>query len=416
MNKNFKDFKDFPDHYWLRGPVVLTEETMDYLCLEIKSGKIISINKIIPQSQNHPVFIPIYDFSSDYYLIPGFIDLHIHGAMGFDVMDGSLEALEKISEALVKEGTTAYLATTMTDSESKISQALINIAEFKKFKNKNLNLKNLKSSGAEILGVHLEGPFISPNRMGAQNPEFIRAPEINIFKKFQDLAEGQIKLVTMAPEVPGASEFIKYLCEMGVVVSIGHSDANFLEAKKSIDSGVTHCTHLYNAMSSFHHRTPGVAVAVLGDDRVRAELIADGIHVDPNVLALTLKIKTAEQLVLVTDAMRAKCLSEGEYDLGGQKVFVKSGAARLASGVLAGSVLTLNKAFSNIQDYTGCSLKDAVKMASENPAKQLGIFDKKGSIKINKDADLVLIDKAGQIHATFCQGNLVYLRDREIER
>lgn len=405
------------EHYWIRGPLVLTEECLDFLCLEIKQGKIVQIAKQIPEVylDSNLKNTKIVDFSSELYLIPGFIDLHIHGAMGFDVMDGSIEALDQISQALVKEGTTAYLATTMTESESKISQALKNIAEFKKnYKNK--NYENNKIIGAEILGVHLEGPFISPSRMGAQNPEFIKNPDINLFKKFQDLSEDQIKLVTVAPEVCGASEFIKYLCQMGVVVSIGHSDANFSESKKAIDSGVSHCTHLYNAMSSFHHRNPGVVVAVLGDDRVRAELIADGIHVDPAVLALTLKIKTPDKLLLVTDAMRAKCLSDGEYDLGGQKVFVKSGAARLASGVLAGSVLTLNKAFSNIQDYTGCSLQEAVKMASENPAKQLGIFDQKGSIKINKDADLVLIDQAGRIHATFCHGQLVYLLKQENKR
>ncbi len=393
------------DHYWIRGPQVLTEEGLDFFCLEIKQGKIIQIAKAISynshNSHNFNNPIPIYDLPSDLYLIPGLIDLHIHGAMGFDVMDGSREALSQISQALVKQGTTAYLATTMTESEEKISQALQNIADFKKN-------KNSKITGAEILGVHLEGPFISPNRMGAQNPEFIKKPDIDLFKKFQDLAQGEIKLVTIAPEVPGAQELIKYLTQTGVVSSIGHSDANFSESKQAIDLGVSHCTHLYNAMSSFHHRTPGVAVAVLGDERVRAELIADGIHVDPEVLKLTLKIKTAEQLLLVTDAMRAQCLCDGEYDLGGQKVWVKQGAARLASGVLAGSVLTLNQAFFNMQNYTGCSLKEAVKMASENPAKQLGIFDRKGSIKIGKDADLVLLDAKASVRATLCLGQWVY--------
>lgn len=384
-------------HYWIRGPWVVLPSGIDRVCLEIKQGKIIQIARSVPSQA-----VLIKDYPKEFFLIPGLIDLHIHGSVGFDTMDGTPEALKKISQNLIKTGTTAYLATTMTESPSRIEQALKNIAEFK-------NLQVQKPElGAEVLGCHLEGPFISADRMGAQNPEFIQKPNIALFKSWQNLAQGSIKLVTLAPEVSGMIEFVDYLVKSGVVVSVGHSDASFVDTKKAIDHGVTHCTHLYNAMSAFHHRKPGVALAVLEDSRVRAELIADGIHVDPAVLNFTVKTKGASHLVLVTDAMRAQCLKDGEYDLGGQKVVVNAGAARLAegssAGALAGSVLTLSQAFSNIQKFAGCGLESAVKMGSENPAKQLNIFDHKGSIEVGKDADLVVINAKAEVQATLCRG------------
>ncbi len=390
------------DHYWIRGPWVVLELGIERGCLEIKNGKIIQIAQKIPA--NISANILIKEYSPELYLIPGMIDLHIHGSLGFDVMDGTPEALKIISQNLIKTGTTAYLATTMTESVSTIEKALINIGDYR--------VNQIPEWGAEILGAHLEGPFISPSRMGAQNPGFIHKPDINLFKHWQVISNQSIRLVTLAPEVEGALELVKYLSETGVVASVGHSDASFAQAKKSMDCGVTHCTHLYNAMSSFHHRTPGVALAVLEDSRVRAELIADGIHVDPAVISFTLKTKGAAGLVLVTDAMRAQCLKDGAYDLGGQKVDVKNGAARLSegksAGALAGSVLKLNEAFANIQKFSGCGILAAVKMCCENPAKQLGVFNQKGSININKDADLVVLDAKANVLATICRGLELY--------
>ena len=398
---------NLPMHFAIVGPEILTETGLQRGVLEIDAGYIKNIHASV---ESLPKGLFILNYPENYYLLPGMIDLHIHGSFGFDTMDGSEDALSQISQSLAKKGTTGYLATTMTAPPNLIEQVL---AAVKIYKENNIQ------TGAELLGVHLEGPFISPNRMGAQNAEYIQKPNIKLFKKWQEISGNNIRLVTIAPEVEGAWDLIKYLKDTGVTVSLGHTDASCKVALQAIDHGATHCTHLYNAMSALHHRTPGVALAVLKDSRVRAELIADGIHVAPEMLDLTLKIKTSEKLVLVTDAMRAQCLGEGEYDLGGQKVWVKNNSARLASGVLAGSVLTLDQAFFNIRDFTGCDLKDAVKMACENPAKQIGVFDQRGSIKIGKKADLVLLgsenaeglknlkaQSAQKIQAVFCRGKL----------
>lgn len=376
---------------WIRGPKVVTPEGVINACVEIESGKIASIASEVPSSAK------TLDFDSGTFLIPGFIDCHIHGAAGADVMDASVDALQKIRKALAKRGTTSFLATTMTQTNDAIEKALATVA--------NVRAEQTSQDGAEILGVHLEGPFISPDKMGAQNPDFIQSPDLTVFKKWQSVAGDAIRLVTLAPEVPAAHEMIKGLVEMGVVVSIGHSNADFNMAIASFDEGVTHATHLYNAMSGFDHREPGVAAAVLADDRVQAELICDGVHVCPQMLSTTVKLKGVSHLLLVTDAMRAACSSEGEYDLGGQKVLVKDGAARLENGALAGSVLTMDEAFANIQHFGKIGLMDAVEMGCVNPAKQCRIYDKKGSIEVNKDADLVVLDANFQVITTLCQGH-----------
>lgn len=336
-------------------------------------------------------------------VIPGMIDIHIHGTSGADVMDGEIAALETIVQALPQEGTTSFLATTMTQSDDNISKALKNAADF---------IQNYQKSGqSEVLGVHLEGPFVNPSMAGAQPVEFIIKPEIAVFEKWQQLAEGTIKLVTMAPEQQGGLELVQFLKQQGVVVSIGHSDAKFADVKKAISAGATQVTHLYNQMKGLHHREPGVVGAALLLDELYAELIVDGIHVCPEMIQLAYRNKKSEKLILITDSMRAKCLKNGNYDLGGQLVIVKDGTAVLQNGTLAGSVLKLKDAMKNMLHYCDCTLEDIIKMTSINPAKQLHISHRKGSIAVGKDADLVVLNNDYDVQMTFCRGVLAYQKE-----
>jgi len=336
-------------------------------------------------------------------VIPGMIDIHIHGTSGADVMDGEIATLETIVQALPQEGTTSFLATTMTQSDDNISKALKNAADF---------IQNYQKSGqSEVLGVHLEGPFVNPSMAGAQPVEFIIKPEIAVFEKWQQLAEGTIKLVTMAPEQQGGLELVQFLKQQGVVVSIGHSDAKFADVKKAISAGATQVTHLYNQMKGLHHREPGVVGAALLLDELYAELIVDGIHVCPEMIQLAYRNKKSEKLILITDSMRAKCLKNGNYDLGGQLVIVKDGTAVLQNGTLAGSVLKLKDAMKNMLHYCDCTLEDIIKMTSINPAKQLHISHRKGSIAVGKDADLVVLNNDYDVQMTFCRGVLAYQQE-----
>ncbi|BAU29083.1 N-acetylglucosamine 6-phosphate deacetylase [Aneurinibacillus soli] len=342
----------------------------------------------------------VFLFPQGYKLVPGFIDVHIHGAAGADVMDENLAALQTIASALPAEGTTSFLATTMTQEAKKIERALMNVREYRR--------TYMNPGQAEVLGVHLEGPFLSPQRAGAQPTRHMCHPDREQFQKWQEAADGAIRLVTMAPELPDALAFIRYLCESGVTVSVGHSDATSAQVKAAADAGATHATHLFNAMRGLHHREPGVAGAVLLDERIAAELIADGIHIVPEMVQLAWRMKGAEKLLLVTDAMRAKCLGSGTYELGGQQVNVQDGQAILADGTLAGSILRMGEAFANVQAFTGCTLADAVRMAAVNPAKQIGVFDRKGSIEPGKDADLVVLNERDEVVLTMCRGEVAY--------
>lgn len=344
----------------------------------------------------------IIDVPSTYKAVPGFIDVHIHGVNGADVMDATKEALDTMSSTLPKEGTTSFLATTMTQDTKEIEKALANVGEY---------LQGKQETGkAEIVGVHLEGPFVNPDKAGAQPLKHIIDPDLPLLKKWELLTNNMIKLVTLAPERPGGLEMVNYLSTHGIVASIGHSDATFEEVNKAIESGANHVTHLYNQMSGLHHREPGVVGSVFLRDELKAEIIVDGVHVRPEMVELAYKIKRKDGLLLITDSMRAKCLKNGEYDLGGQDVIVKDGKAVLADGTLAGSILKLGTALQNIITYTGCTLADAIEMASVNPAKQLNIFDRKGSLAIGKDADIVILDENLDVYMTFCRGELAFTK------
>lgn len=332
---------------------------------------------------------------------PGFIDIHIHGAAGHDVMDGTPEALNGLASALPKEGTTSFLATTMTQTDEAISAALQNIRAF-----------NAQDGQAEMLGIHLEGPFISDKRAGAQPIEHIITPSLPLFTKWQKLSGDQIRVVTMAPETATGSKFIKSLTDEGVTVSIGHSDATFEEVQTAVRCGARHVTHLYNQMSPLHHRKPGVVGAALLEDELSVEVIADFIHSHPSSVELAFRQKGAEKLILITDAMRAKGLSAGVYDLGGQDVQVTEKDARLADGTLAGSILTMEKAIQNVQSITRCGLKELVSMTSANAAKALGLSNK-GELKAGMDADIAIVDENFTVQLTICRGTIAYKKENQ---
>ncbi len=346
-----------------------------------------------------------YTFSKTCTLVPGMIDVHIHGASGADTMDATFEALDTIASTLPKEGTTSFLATTITQSTEAIEKALKNVADYIE--------AGQKSDHAEIVGVHLEGPFISKKKAGAQPLDHIAKPDHAQFDRFQALSGHRIKLITMAPEEEEGLELSRYLSQNGVVVSIGHSNATYQQVDEAIKAGASHVTHLYNGMSGLHHREPGVVGATLLRDELMAELIVDGIHTRPEVIDLTFQQKGKDQLVLITDAMRAKCLKDGTYDLGGQPVFVKDGKAVLENGSLAGSVLRMVDGFKNMLRFTKATIEEVVQMTSTNPAKELGIFDRKGSLAAGKEADLVVLDETQNVVMTFCKGIKAYAQGKE---
>lgn len=347
----------------------------------------------------------VFQLPPDCKMVPGFIDVHIHGADGADVMDATSEALAKMAAVLPKEGTTSFLATTITSTAQKIEQALMNANNY---------IDNHQQQGAaEILGIHLEGPFINPKRAGAQPIEDILLPDLSLFRSWQSKAGGHIKKVTLAPEIEGTQPLLAYLQEEKIIASIGHSDATFEEVGKSIESGVGSVTHLFNQMSGLHHREPGVVGAALLHDELSVEIIVDGLHIRPEAVKIAFQQKKAEGLVLITDSMRAKYAGEGKFDLGGQQVIVKDGLPKLENGSLAGSVLQMSDAIRNVMEFTGCSLMQAIEMASVNPARQLGL-DHKGSLAKGKDADVVILDHNFTVMMSFCKGLLAYERKENL--
>lgn len=328
----------------------------------------------------------------DCYLTPGFIDIHIHGAAGYDTMDASGKALNGISRALLKSGVTSFLATTMSMPVENIKAALEVIKEVAKY----------GTEGARVLGCHLEGPYLNKNYKGAQAEEDIIPPDLEIIKDYTDI----IKIVTMAPEKKSAEELIKYLKASNIVISIGHSEASYEEVMKARNLGLSHATHLFNAMVGLHHRKPGIIGTILSTD-MTCDLIADFIHIHPAVLSIVLKVKGADKIILITDQMMAGSMDEGEYDLGGQRVIVKDGAARLENGQLAGSILTMDQAVRNINKISDLSVEEIIRMATYNPACLLGKENEIGSIKKGLRADLVLMDKELRIKKVYVGGKLM---------
>lgn len=331
-------------------------------------------------------------------VLPGFIDRHVHGANSSDTMDGQLDALSNLSDSLAKEGTTSYLATTMTCSKEDIINSLSSVDKY-------INLN--REDGAELIGVHLEGPFISEKYIGAQPLKYVNDPDINLIKEYISSSGNKIKLITLAPEENGAIDFINAVTNMGVKVSVGHSDAGYDAITKAMEVGLNSVTHTFNAQRGVHHRELGVAGTALLLDELYAEVICDFIHLSIPALKLIVKCKPKDKLILITDSMRAKGLPDGESELGGQRVYVKNGEARLNNGALAGSVLKMNDAVKNLVSL-GVELTDAVDCASFNPAKSLNLDNEIGSIAVNKKANFAVVNENFEVIKTFRNGKVIF--------
>ena len=336
-----------------------------------------------------------------YIVVPGFIDSHIHGAGGADAMDATPLSLTTLSQTLLSEGTTSFLATTMTAEKEKLTKALKNVNEFMK----------KESEGARLLGVHLEGPFINEKYAGAQPHHLITKPNIELFDELNSCSGNNIKIVTLAPEVEGAEKLIAHLTKNNVVCSIGHSNAKYEDVTRAVKLGASSVTHTFNAQSPLHHREIGVVGSALLMNKLKTEIIADGLHISPAALQLLIKCKNKDDVILITDAMRAKGLNDGESELGGQKVIVCNGSARLVDGTLAGSVLKMNDAIKLLHFTLGVPLENAIDFASINAATRLSLDKEMGSIEKGKIADLTVLDKDLNVVMVFVNGKLKYSRE-----
>lgn len=331
-------------------------------------------------------------------LTPTFLDIHTHGAANHDVMEGTPEALGTISRFLASRGVGRFLATTVTAPIDKTLRSLEGIANV---------IESPAHGGATPIGIHLEGPFISHAKRGVHPPAHILPPDIALFDRFQQAARGHIRLMTIAPETPGATDLIAHAAKQGVKLSLGHSNATSPEAEAGIAAGATSATHTYNAMRPLDHRDPGILATVLDDDRLFAELICDGVHVAPELIRLWLKAKGADRAILVTDSMAATGMPDGTYTLGTFPVTVANGRAFAAEDeakgkfTLAGSVLTMDRAVANLQRFTGASLATAVRLASHNPATLLGLD---ANIVPGQPASFNLFDAAGELQSTVLNG------------
>jgi N-acetylglucosamine-6-phosphate deacetylase len=368
------------------GKVYANGEWLENCVIRTADGK---ITEMVPKSTKP---VDALDFSTD-ICSPGFVDMHIHGAFGVDTMDGNINALKTMSEFLVQHGTTSFLPTTMTASPTAVRKSLEAVHACMKS----------DMPGTRPLGVHLEGPFINPAAKGAQIESEIHLPTVDWFEEMCGPYMTVAKTITLAPEREGAETLIPYLSTKGIVPVIGHTKATYQQAKESFDWGVRHATHMYNAMTPLHHRDPGVVGALLEDDRVTVELIADLVHVHPAVIKVTLAAKGAQNIALVTDAMSAAGLQAGTYQLGGQDVFMKNGEARLADGTLAGSVLTQDKALQNLAGQ-GVALEDILEMLTATPARIIGEDHHKGKLALGLDADMTILTEALQVKAVFIAG------------
>ncbi len=332
-------------------------------------------------------------------VLPGFVDQHVHGAGGSDGMDGSVKDITTIANTLAGEGTTSFLVTTMTQSPENITKAMQAVKEYTELS---------PEMGARVLGIHLEGPFIAAAHKGAQPLEYVVAPASEVFDGYNQASGNAIRLVSMAPEVDGAKDFIRSLTERGVVTSIGHTGARYEDIQSAVDLGASCVTHTYNAQTGLHHREIGTVGSAMLIDELYCELIADTIHVSVPAMKLLVKNKPADKLVLITDAMRAKGLPDGVSELGGQTVYVKNGEARLEDGTLAGSVLRMNRALQNLVEKVGVPFTKAVDCATLNPAKNLKMDKEIGSIAVGKKADFTVINEDYDVLMTVRGGKVIY--------
>jgi N-acetylglucosamine-6-phosphate deacetylase len=327
-------------------------------------------------------------------LIPALFDIHIHGSGGHDVMEATESALNHIGNFLARRGVGAYCATTVTAPLDSLLRSLNGLAK----------LMNTSLDGARPVGIHLEGPFLSPHKRGAHVESQLLTPSIALFDRMWDAAEGQIRVMTIAPELPNAEETIAHATKLGVRVSLGHSDANGDEARAGVMAGAVSATHTFNAMRRFDHRDPGLVGEVLGNDQLFAELICDGLHVDPAVVRLFWKTKGRDRAILITDAMAGAGMPDGPYRLGEMEVRVRNGRCVIGENTLAGSTLTLDRGLRNFSRFTGASLGDALPLVTRNPARMTGLDSEIGALAPGRSADIAVLSMKNEIIGTILRG------------
>ena len=381
--------------YLTAATVITPSESILHPILTIEDGQILSV---VPRAVAElPAGAQVTDFG-DVVLAPGLIDIHIHGSVGHDVMEATPDALHAIGRFLYSKGVTSYLATTVTASLDRTLRALEGLAAY-------IEAPDRLDNCAVPLGIHLEGPFISHEKRGVHPTANIQPPCIDLLTNFRAAARGHISLMTVAPEGEGAPEMIAHAVKSGIAVSLGHSNATLAQAGAGVAAGARHATHIFNAMRPLDHREPGIVGAMLANDTCSAEIIADGVHVHPDVVRLFLRAKGTDKAVLVTDGISATGMGDGRYKLGDFEVEVKGDRCE-SEGRLAGSVLTLDRAVRNMMQFTGCTLQHAAQMASTNASSVIGCTARKGRIAPGVDADFVVLSKTGEVIRTIQRGRI----------
>jgi N-acetylglucosamine-6-phosphate deacetylase len=369
---------------------------LDNPVISIEDGRIASIGSGAGSQLPAATLGETLDFPQA-TLAPAFFDVHIHGAAGSDVMDATPEALTTIGRFLASHGTGSYLATTVT---APIDTTLHSLSELARLID---NPPYADDTVTWPIGIHLEGPFLSHSKRGVHPPELLLEPDIALFDRFYEAAEGNIRLMTLAPELPGALEFASHATARGVRVSVGHSNATAAETRACIVAGAVSATHTFNAMRPLDHREPGILGIVLTTDPLFAELVCDGIHNTPEMVKIWWRCKGPERAILITDAMRAAGMPDGEYELAGLRIQVANGKASFGD-VLAGSVLTLDKALTNFLAFTGASVDQGLRLLTANPAAMTGFSDRAGSLSVGQPANLVAVDENGKLAASIVNG------------
>ena len=379
------------------GRLLTPTNAVEHPLVLVEQGRVLEISAL--SSRQVPAGVSASDFGGS-VMAPGYVDLHIHGSAGYDVMDDSAEALPAIEQLLVRHGVTSYFPTTVTASMDVTLRALERLADAVEKRELDLERQNADSQSRALpLGIHLEGPFISHARRGVHPPENLLAPTLPLFEKFWEASRGRIRMMTIAPELEDALEVIAEAARRGVCVSLGHSDADFAATERGIAAGARHATHTFNAMRPLDHRSPGILGAVLTDHRMSADIIADGVHLDPAIVKLFADAKGPQQTVLITDATSATGMPEGRYRLGSFEVDVRDGKC-MVDGKLAGSVLTMDRAVRNLARFAEWDLPRAVAAASQNPARVARIANK-GVLAVGADADFVVLNPEGEVLRTF---------------
>lgn len=383
MKTMFKNGNFYLNHGFVRGDLL------------VEDGRILEIGSDI---QGDGVVVCDLEGKT---VVPGFIDIHTHGAVGVDANGADAEGFEKMCRFFASQGTTSWLCSILTDTREQTLWAIKQYQEWKKGEH----------GGAELMGIHLEGPFLCAEYKGAMPEHLLKKPDMELLTEYQEAAEGDIRYITVSPEVEGIPEFIPYMKSLGMQVAIGHSGADYDTARKAIRNGAMAATHTGNAMKLLHQHFPAIWGAVLEDDDVFCEIICDGRHLHPGTVRFIIKIKGLDKVVAITDSIMAAGLPDGNYKLGVNDVVVVDGDAKLAvGGSRAGSTLTTGVALKNVLEYTGRSLQEIIPMFTENPAKLIGIYEQVGSLNPGKLANMVVLDDAYQVEQTYVAGALRYQR------